>query len=173
MNCVLHAPGMVCNAGWIEHARGGFRYYYEGTTPAVARVIEAVDAERLAVLAALGLPGMAFVDQFYHAGYTTPEAWQTRSIYQAMQASEPNKPRPAPESLLHRYLIEDVPYGLVPMSEIARMARVPTPTIDALIQLASTLMHADYRHEGRTAARMGIAGRTLEDIRTIVARGPV
>lgn len=173
MNCVLHAPGMVCNAGWIEHARGGFKYYFEGTTPSVARVIEAVDAERLAVLAALDLPGTSFVDQFYHAGYTTTDAWRTRSVYQAMQASEPNKPRPAPESLGHRYLIEDVPYGLVPMSEIARLAGVRTPTIDALIELASTLMQSAYRREGRTAARMGLAGRSLDDIRTFVSRGPV
>lgn len=168
MNCVLHAPGMVCNAGWIEHARGGFRYYFEGTTPAVARVIEAVDAERLAILAGLDLPGTPFIDQFYRAGYTTPEAWQSRSIYRAMQASEPNKLRPAPKSLQHRYLIEDVPYGLVPMSELARLAGVPTPTIDALITLASKLMETDYRAAGRTAERMGLGDRPLAEIRAYV-----
>ncbi len=171
MNCVLHAPGMVCNAGWIEHARGGFRYYFEGTTPAVARVIEAVDVERLAVLARLELPGMPFIDQFYRAGYTTAEACRSGSIYQAMQASDPNKPRPAPESLQHRYLIEDVPYGLVPMSEFAHLAGVPAPTIDALIALASTLMQTDYRATGRTAERMGLAGRSLAEIRAFIRQG--
>jgi opine dehydrogenase len=173
MNCVLHAPGMVCNAGWVEHARGGFRYYYEGTTPAVARVIETVDAERMGLLAALGLSGTPFIDQFYRAGYTTEAAWRTRSVHRAFQESEPNKPRPAPETLHHRYMEEDLPFGLVPMSELARVAGATMPTVDALIQVGSALMGTDYRATGRTAARMGLAGLTADDIRRRVREGPV
>jgi opine dehydrogenase len=173
MNCVLHAPGMVCNAGWIEHARGGFKYYYEGTTPAVARVVETVDAERMGLLEALGLAGTPFIDQFYRAGYTTAAAWQARSVYRAFQESEPNKSRPAPETLRHRYMDEDVPFGLVPMSELARTAGVAMPTIDALIQVASALVGTDYRSGGRTARLMGIAGLGVDEIRRQVREGPI
>jgi opine dehydrogenase len=173
LNCVLHAPGMVCNAGWVEHARGGFKYYYEGTTPAVARVIEAVDAERLRLLAALGLPGTTFVDAFYRAGYTTEAAWRTGSVYRAFQESEPNKPRPAPETLDHRYMNEDVPYGLAPMGELGRLASVAMPTVDAVVQVASALMGEDYRATGRTARLMGLTGLSLDAIRRRVREGPV
>ncbi len=171
LNCILHPPGMVCNAGWIEHARGGFRYYYEGTTPAVARVIEAVDRERMAMLEGLGLQGVPFIDMFYAGGYTTPEAWKTRSIYQAFQASEPNKPRPAPETLHHRYMEEDVPYGLVPMTAFARLAGVATPTIEALIRLASVLMHTDFSRDGRGTARMGVRAHTSTELLSHVTKG--
>jgi opine dehydrogenase len=171
LNGILHPPGMVCNAGWIEHARGGFRYYLDGTTPAVARVIERVDQERLTILDRLGVCGVPFIDAFYEAGYTTPDARASRSVYRAFQESEPNKPRPAPESLRHRYMEEDVPYGLVPMAALARLAGVPTPTIDALVTLASVLMGSDYWHEGRTAERMGLAGRSLSEVLADVCNG--
>ncbi len=171
LNCVLPPPGMVCNAGWIEHSRGGFRYYFEGTTPAVARVIEQVDGERMAILTRLGLTGRSFIEAFYAHGYTTKAAWQTQSVYRAFQESEPNKPRPAPDSLQHRYIEEDVPYGLVPMTAFARLAGVATPVIDALITLASSLMGTDYRRAGRNEERMGLNGRTLPQLLRWVEEG--
>ena len=54
MNAVFHPPGMLMNAGWIEHTEGGFLFYREGITPAVGRVMEVLDDERLAVARRLG-----------------------------------------------------------------------------------------------------------------------
>ena len=56
LNAVEHPAQTVCNAGWLEHTEGDYYFYCEGTTPAVARVIEAVDRERLALAAAAGVP---------------------------------------------------------------------------------------------------------------------
>ncbi len=164
LNGILHPPGMVCNAGWIEHTHGKFRYYFEGTTPAVARIIEQVDHERMEILTSLGLKGRSFIDMFFEHGYTTRDAWETRSVYSAFQSSEPNKPRQAPETLHHRYMEEDVPFGLVPMAEFAALAGVVVPTVDALITLGSVLMQTDYRAKGRNAMRMGIVGKHLPEI---------
>ena len=55
LNPVVHPPGVLMNAGRIERSRGEFWFYEEGVTPAVVKVIEAVDRERLALGAALGL----------------------------------------------------------------------------------------------------------------------
>src|SRR5262249_1465353 len=55
MNPVVHPAGVLLNAGRIEYARGDFYFYEEGVTPAVCRLIEAVDRERRAVAAELGL----------------------------------------------------------------------------------------------------------------------
>jgi opine dehydrogenase len=130
----------------------------------VARVIEAVDGERLALAAALGVDVPAFIDYFAAAGLTSEKARQTRSVYRAMQESAPNRTIRAPASLVHRYVDEDVGYGLVPMSELARLAGVPTPTMDALISLASTARCVDFRSAGLTLARMGLAGVSTSDL---------
>ena len=54
LNAILHPPGMVCNAGWIEASAGKFSFYAEGGGPAVARVMDAIDAGRVALVRALG-----------------------------------------------------------------------------------------------------------------------
>jgi opine dehydrogenase len=100
----------------------------------------------------------AFIDYFCAAGLTSEEARRSRSVYRAMQESAPNRTIKAPSALAHRYLDEDVGYGLTPMSELARLVGVPTPTMDALIALASVARGVDYRGQGLSLARMGLAG---------------
>jgi opine dehydrogenase len=63
-----------------------------------------------------------------------------------------------------RYVTEDVPYGLVPIVELGRLASVPTPVAHALTVLASSALGRDFIKEGRTLARMGLEGRTLTNI---------
>ena len=74
INAIFHPPGMMMNAGWLERTGGDFLFYREGFTPAVGRVTAAVDAERMAVARALGVPAVPFLDIFYEAGLTTREA---------------------------------------------------------------------------------------------------
>ena len=52
-NAMLHVANCVVNAGRIESG-DSYKFYAEGVTPAVARLYEAINAERVAVAAALG-----------------------------------------------------------------------------------------------------------------------
>ncbi len=161
INAVEHPPQILCNAGWVEHTRGDYLFYYEGTTPAVGRVIDALDRERLAVAAAAGIRAKPFVEQFADLGYTTREAAATGSAYATLQDSAPNRWIKGPPSLDHRYVHEDVGWGLVPWSAMAAELGIATPVMDALITLGSTMNGIDYRREGLTLERLGLAGRDL------------
>ena len=158
INAVFHAPGMLLNAGWIEDTGGDFLFYGEGITPAVGRVIEGVDRERLAVAKALGVPSATFLENFHQAGLTTREAMESGDISRACKESEPNKAIRSPPSLDHRYVHEDVGYGLVPFAAFGDLAGVETPTIDAIVHLCSEMMGIDYARDGLTLDRMGLAG---------------
>jgi len=71
----------------------------------------------------------------------------------------------AQPSLDHRYLNEDVGYGLVFMSRLARQIGVDTPTIDSVIRLASVLMDRDYAAEAlRTPRSLGIGDYSAEEL---------
>jgi opine dehydrogenase len=157
INAVEHPPQIICNAGWLEHTKGDYLFYFEGTTPGVARVIEALDAERMAVAAAAGIPTRPFVEVFHAMGYTSAHAAEIGSAYAALQESEPNRWVKGPPTLDHRYINEDVGWGLVPWSEMGRSFGVPTPTMDALIVLGGALNGRDYRVEGLTLERLGLA----------------
>lgn len=171
MNAVFHPPGTLMNAGWIESTGGNFLFYREGMTEAVGRVVVAVDAERMAVARGLGVPARTFLETFFGAGLTTPEALASGSIARACQESEPNKTIKAPPSLDHRYVHEDVGYGLVPMAELATLAGVSTPTMDSLIHMASAAQGLDYRRDGLTLERMGLKGLAVEALLQLIREG--
>jgi opine dehydrogenase len=171
INAIMHPAGMLGNAGWIERTGGDFYYYREGITPAIAAWIEKVDDERLEIVRRLGLKPMRFVDIFYQAGLTSDEARTSGSILRAINESAPNRTIKAPATLDHRYLKEDVGFGLLPMAEIGRLMGVKTPVIDALITLASVINQTDYRSEGLTLEKMGLAGITAQALPKILQDG--
>ncbi|WP_069805013.1 NAD/NADP octopine/nopaline dehydrogenase family protein [Thermogemmatispora onikobensis] len=156
VNAVLHPPGMVLSAAWIEHSGGDFRYYYDAGTPAVAQVMADLDRERLAVAAAWGLALEPFPKLFADLGSTSPEAGASGSFLRMLRESAPNQFIKAPASLDSRYLHEDIPFGLVPMSELGRALGVATPVMDALVTLASSMNRRDYRATGWGLARLGL-----------------
>jgi opine dehydrogenase len=171
INAIMHPAGMLGNAGWIEKTGGDFCFYGEGITPAIADWIGAVDAERLRIVRRLGLKPLTFVQIFHQAGLTSDEARATGSVYRAISESIPNRTIRSPSTLDHRYIKEDVGYGLVPMAEIAHLLNVQTPVIDALITLASLISKTDYRIEGLTLEKMGLAGVRSEDLRRFLQEG--
>ena len=171
INAVFHPPGMIMNAGWIQHTGGDFLFYREGFTDAVARVTAAVDAERMAVAKALGIPAIPFLDFFYQAGLTTKAARDSGDISRACRESEPNKTIKSPSSLDHRYVHEDVGYGLVPIAALGALAGVSTPTIAALVQLAGLALGIDYMREGLTLEKLGLAGKSASELLRLVEEG--
>ena len=171
INAIMHPAGMLGNAGWIEKSGGDFLYYREGITPAIGAWIDALDRERLAIVDLLGFQPLRFVDIFHQAGLTTAEARDSGSAYQAIHNSEANFTIKSPPALDHRYVREDVGYGLVPMAEIGKLLGVKTPVMDALITLASTALNVDFLKEGLTVEKMGLAGVASASLPKILAEG--
>ena len=171
MNAVFHPPGMLMNTGWIESTSGNFLFYNKGITEAVGRVVSAVDAERMAIARALGVPCRSFIQTFYEAGLTTKEAFESGSVARVCHESEPNRTIKSPSSLDDRYIHEDVGFGLVPMTALARLAGIETPSIDALIHLVSEATGIRYNETGLTLKKMGLQGIALEDLFRFVQDG--
>lgn len=171
INAIMHPAGMLGNAGWIEKTDGDFLYYREGITPSIGAWIDALDGERLEIVRALALAPLRFVDIFHGAGLTTTDARDSGSAYQAIHESEPNFTIKSPPSLDHRYIKEDVGYGLVPMAEIGKLLGIETPVMDALITLASVALGIDFRVEGLTLEKMGLAGVAPADLQRILIDG--
>ncbi len=172
VNAVMHPAQMLCNASWIEASRGEFFVYREGSGPGTARIIEAVDAERRALAAALGVQTLSLVDALASAGYTSPEAARSGRVHTALQAGEPISRVKAPPTLDHRYLHEDVGWGLVQWINLAKLANVPTPTMQALTTLAGVLNSVNYYIDGLTLERMGMAEMAGKDVVAYAHNGP-
>jgi opine dehydrogenase len=163
IGAVFHPAITILNAGRIEDTHGEFEYYVEGVTPAVAAVLEAIDRERVAVAAALGIRALAAREWLYLA-YDAAG----RTLFEAMRANPGYRGIRAPGTVLHRYISEDVPASLVPIASLGDLLKVPTPTIKAIIQMACAMHGVDYWKEGRTVARLGLEGMSVKDIRFLV-----
>lgn len=164
VNLVLHPPGAVLCAGWIEATAGGFTFYRDGMTPGVARVMQALDDERRAVAEAFGhcLPGLA--EEMARIGTVEPRGVD-KPLREAISGGEANAGIKAPESFGHRYYLEDFGHGVLPFVALARVAQVPVPTAEALLQIGRLLVGDALIRNGRSAAAMGIAGLTRDQLK--------
>ena len=159
-NPVIHPAVTLLNAGLIERTAGGFLFYGEGITEAVGRAIEAVDRERLAIADALGLRVLSEPDLGVLQGY------MREATYSTGYSEAPGFLGIGAQSQLdHRYLTEDVGYSLVFLTDLAGRLGVPTPTMDAVITMASVVLARDFRGEGkRTLASLGLDGMSADDL---------
>ena len=168
LNMTLHAPGAVLGAAWIEATRGAFTFYVQGMTPGVARVMRALDDERLAVARAFGHELLALGAEMQKYGTIEAHVPDTTDLVGAIASGEANKRIKAPDSLAHRYYLEDFGYGLVPFIALAAAANVEVPVANALLNLGATLTGVDFRAIGRTAQTMGIAGLDRDGVLRLV-----
>jgi len=61
-------------------------------------------------------------------------------------------------------VLEDVPYGLVFNSALARIVKVPTPVTDAIVTLHSTLYGQDFRAANPLLAALGLSTATRDSL---------
>jgi opine dehydrogenase len=158
VNLVLHPPGALLGAAWVEATGGDYTFYAEGTTPGVARVIAALDAERLAVAAAYGHDLPALADEMAAVGTADRDAAARGDLRAAIAGGVANSTIRAPDSLGHRYYTEDFGFGVVPFITLAEIAGVEVPLARGLVTVAGALCGRDFMAEGLTAERLGIAG---------------
>ena len=163
-NAIHHPPALLLNVGRVESTGGDYHHYYDGITPSVGRLIDALDAERIAVAAALGVTIERLPQFFFRMGYTNAAGRDGGTAYDVFHNSEPNRWIKAPATIDHRFLNEDVPYGLVAIAELGRVGRRG----DAVRgrghrHRIDRRRRGRYRDEGLTRERMGIGGMTVAD----------
>lgn len=164
---LFHPTPTLMNLGRMESGQP-FDYYIDGMTPSIAFLVEKLDAERCAVAEAMGIripTAVEWLRNSYGAeGSSLYEAVKSNRSYVGITAPQLDG-IDAKKGL--RYVIEDVPSGLVPISDLGKKFGVATPSIDLIIELANTLYEADFRSSGRTLDRLGLAEMSAEEIRNL------
>lgn len=161
----LHPIPMIMNAARIE-ADGPYLYDSYEITPSIARVIDAVDAERQQILKALGAPLTTFAD-ILKQSYDVPGD----SFYEVVHAVPGYKQVKSPPDLRYRYLSEDVPTQLVPAVALARVLGVATPMLDATVNYTNAMHGCDYWQSGWNLGKLGLDGLDAAGIAALLASG--
>lgn len=157
-NAMIHPPGMIFNLPRIDGGKK-FHFYSDGITGSVAEIIDQMEAERGAVMAEFGIEITTipeWIEEVYGHGFSsTHEAVTNNPAYREIIA---------PDTVEHRYILEDVPMGLVPMACIGERMGVPTPVMDSLITISSVLVGRDLRASGRNLAALGLENAGKQEL---------
>lgn len=166
-NATTHPAPVVLNAGKIEYY-GRNKQFEEGITPSVGNVIQLLDDERKDICRAFGYAEVDIKDRLVRMGYVQPRP----TVYECIQTSvDIYLPLEGPNDLNHRFLVEDVPYSLVGMINVARVAGIRAPLMESVVRLAGALKGVDYFAEGRTLEELGIEGMTMSEISEYLQTG--
>ncbi|MGX9966222.1 NAD/NADP octopine/nopaline dehydrogenase family protein [Roseomonas sp. F4] len=150
INPVAHAGQVIPNMSRIE--RGEAWQLFENFRQAGARIAEAIDGERIAIARAFGIEVRSLA-RHYHLSYHVPEG-PVAEIAAAIEAAG-RGPR-GPASFDHRYLDEDMPYGLAVYEVLGRIAGVPTPQLSAALSLLACATGKPLRGSNRLIDWLGL-----------------
>jgi len=168
MGAIFHPALTILNAGWIETTHGDYQFYIDGVTPSVARVLEALDRERVTVASALGIRARTALEWLKLAYDTTGtdlcDAIHNQPGYYGIKA---------PPTLNHRYIFEDVPMSLVPIASLGEYFGVSVMAIDSIIRLSCIIHQTDYRRRGRTVEKLGINKLSINELKHYVEEGVI
>jgi len=148
MGAVIHPVITVLNAGSITR-KSQFHFYEEGISKKIANLVEKVDQERCTILRNIGVKPISLI-KWANKVY----GCKATDYYGVFHQIESYKNIKAPVSLRVRYLTEDIPTGLVPLSSIAKYISISTPNINSVIVIATTLLNTNFYKIGRTIERI-------------------
>jgi opine dehydrogenase len=157
---IIHPPLILMNAGPLEHFEK-WDIHKEGTQASVRRVTDALDAERIAAREALGYraPHFPLADHYRPDG----DEWMYgRKVHKKLTDSNDWRERIVLGE--HRYMREDVEYGLAFLVSVCERAGVACPVARGLLALGSAVLGRDLRKEGRTLENLGLANADLKAI---------
>jgi opine dehydrogenase len=160
IGAILHPAPVLLNTGWIESRDVFFPHYYYGISKSIAGFLEKMDLERLEVAQKYGIE-VRSVKQWHEDNYGTIGS----NLFETLQKNSAYASIDAPRVLTHRYITEDIPTGLVPISELGRAAGIKTPLIDMIIDLGSDLLEMDFRKKGRNLRSLGLEGKSINEIK--------
>lgn len=166
---IIHPPLILMNAGPLEHFES-WDIHNEGTQPAIRRVTNQLDLERMQVREALGYgaPHFPLADHYNKDG--EGDEWMYgRGAHGKLTDS--GDWREDINLTTHRYMLEDTRLGLSFLVSVGRWAGVATPVAEGLLNIASAVTGNNLYETGRSFEKLGLAQKTKAELNEILQQG--
>lgn len=165
LNPQNHMGIALCNMTRMEHGETWSQGH--NVTPNVGRLLEALDAERLAIAEALGLKVRTIFEHFslsFHVPQDTVSA-----MNQKMHAEGRGGTGPATAD--SRYVTEDVPYGLLVTVKLGELVGRPATLHKAGVQTFCALYGRDFMAENDLLAALDLDAMGLDQLLQLAREG--
>lgn len=166
---IIHPPLILMNAGPLEHFEA-WDIHNEGTQPAIRRVTDALDAERVALREALGFSAPHFPLRDHYDTSPQADEWMYgRAAHERLTDS--GDWREDIDLRQHRYMVEDTRLGLSLLVSVGRWAGIQMPVTEGLLNIACPVAEQDLYETGRTLETLGLSHMTREQLNTLLQQG--
>jgi opine dehydrogenase len=164
---IIHPPLITMNAGPLEHFER-WDIHKEGTQPAIRRVTDALDAERIAVREALGYgaPHFPLADHYAKSG---PEWMYGRGSHDRLTDSGDWR-----EHIVlteHRYMREDLRIGLSFFASVGALAGVEMKLARGFLAIGGAICGDDFMASGRTLDFIGLGALDRVQLQALLRVG--
>jgi opine dehydrogenase len=139
----------------------------ENITPTVGRVIEALDEERLAIARAFGVSVRTVKEHFslsFHVPMGSVSEMNQEMVRQGRDA-------PGPATANSRYVLEDVPFGLIPTILLGRLAGCPANLHQAGVAIFSAAYGRDFVQDNDLLPELGLERLSVSELRNLMRSG--
>lgn len=161
---IIHPPLILMNAGPLEHF-DSWDIHNEGTQASIRRTTDALDNERIAIREALGYGPSHFPLRDHY----TSDRWMYGDAHKQLVDSGDWRERI--DLTAHRYMTEDIHYGLAFLVSVADWAGVEAPIARGLLAIASAICGRDLRQGPRTLPALELAGLDRAQMRALLHDG--
>jgi opine dehydrogenase len=164
---IIHPPLITMNAGPLEHFER-WDIHKEGTQPAIRRVTDALDAERIAVRTAFGYgaPHFPLADHYAKSG---PEWMYGRGSHDKLTDSGDWR-----EHIVlteHRYMREDTRIGLSFLVSVGALAGVDMKLARGFLAIGGAVCGEDFIVTGRTLDSLGLGALDRTQLQALLRVG--
>ncbi len=151
VNPVIHVPGTVLAVSTMQNfetvlgqEKKNYSLYGFGACPAIAEVQAAFWEEEKALAKAMSIDLCTVnYEDFFSRTTMYGKEYMGPDFAVPYEEKYENFFGDGPFDLENRYITEDVPVGCYLMSQLGKKYNVPTPIIDSMILLASTMLKRD------------------------------
>ncbi|MEZ5739474.1 MAG: NAD/NADP octopine/nopaline dehydrogenase family protein [Burkholderiaceae bacterium] len=161
---IIHPPLILMNAGPLEHFER-WDIHNEGTQPSIRRVTDDLDGERIAIREALGYAPYHYPLRDHYES----DCWMYGDAHDRLVGS--GDWREHIRLTEHRYMTEDVAFGLSLLVSIGVHAGVPTPVASGLLALGRSVCGGSFLYGERTLATLGLDTLSREAWQAMLQQG--
>ncbi|MBZ9811625.1 NAD/NADP octopine/nopaline dehydrogenase family protein [Mesorhizobium sp. BR1-1-9] len=136
-------------------------------TPAAGRLIEALDAERLAIAAHFGI-AVRTVQEHFSLSFHVPKG-TVSEMNQEMDRQ--GRGGFGPTTIESRYILEDVPFGLLPTVLLGKITEKPATLHESGVSILSAAYGRDLRGDNDILPALGLEGIAKTDLESLCRMG--
>ncbi len=179
VNPVLHCPGTLLGVSTMEnwgviYGEDKYQYsiYSHAYCPSISQVQYTFYQEEVALAKAMGVGIQEFdKEQFFSRENILGCEYMGKDYVIPFDQQDKIQYGTGPHTIENRYVTEDIPVGCHMYHELGKKFGVKTPTVDAMINIASAMLQRDFYEEGYTLEYVGLGDMDKEEILTYLREG--